>query len=102
MGTVNGARPLDWLILIGTFLAGSLMISDRRLPKFSKGAGMNLSLFLLIAMFVATTIQIAGYTTDNGALTSFILLGISATLILVHVIMGPKICDSMFNKQDSH
>ncbi|MEE2759179.1 MAG: CDP-alcohol phosphatidyltransferase family protein [Candidatus Thermoplasmatota archaeon] len=94
-------KPLYWLILPGSFLAGALMISDRRLPKFSKGTGMNLSLFLLAAMIVATTIQITGYASSNGAMVSFLLMSTSLILISTHVLMGPKICESLVVEANS-
>ena len=93
--------PLDWMILPGMAIAGMLMISDRRLPKFSKGMGMNLSLVLLLSMFIATLIPIVGLD-SNGAITaSFLLLAFSLSLIITHVLFGPKICDSMFNNPES-
>jgi len=93
--------PLDWLIFPGMFLSGALMISDRRLPKFSKGTGMNLSLLLLISMFTATLIQSISQDSSNGKNISFILLIFSLMIIIFHILMGPKICDSMFKIDDS-
>mgnify|MGYP002880712074 FL=1 len=98
---VGNHSPLDWMMLPGMAIAGMLMISDRRLPKFSKGMGMNLSLILLISMFIATLIPIIGLD-SNGAITaSFVLLAFSLNLIIIHVLFGPKICDSMFNNSES-
>jgi hypothetical protein len=63
--------------------------------------GMNLSLVLLLSMFIATLIPITGLN-SNGAITaSFFLLAFSLSLIITHVLFGPKICDSMFNNPES-
>lgn len=101
-GDQNGSNyPLDWLILPGMILAGCLMVSDRRLPKFSKGTGMNLSLLLLFSMFVATLIQSMGWAQENGSTVSFVLLVIPLAIITTHILIGPKICDSMSTNADS-
>ncbi len=101
-GDQNGSNyPLDWLILPGMILAGCLMVSDRRLPKFSKGTGMNLSLLLLFSMFVATLIQSMGWVQENGSTVSFVLLVIPLAIITTHILIGPKICDSMSTNADS-
>ena len=101
-GDQNGTNyPLDWLILPGMALAGCLMVSDRRLPKFSKGTGMNLSLVLLFSMFVATLIQSMGWAQENGSTVSFVLLVIPLAIITTHILIGPKICDSMSTNADS-
>ncbi len=97
----NINHPFDWLILPGMFFSGALMISDRRLPKFSKGTGMNLSLFLLVSMFVATLIQTTGKGSKNGAMISLILLSFSLIMIMIHILLGPKICDSMYGDDDN-
>ena len=101
-GDQNGSNyPLDWLILPGMALVGCLMVSDRRLPKFSKGTGMNLSLLLLFSMFVATLIQSMGWAQENGSTVSFVLLVIPLAIITTHILIGPKICDSMSTNADS-
>ena len=101
-GDQNGSNyPLDWLILPGMALAGCLMVSDRRLPKFSKGTGMNLSLLLLFSMFLATLIQSMGWAQENGSTVSFVLLIIPLAIITTHILIGPKICDSMSTNADS-
>ena len=101
-GDQNGSNyPLDWLILPGMALVGCLMVSDRRLPKFSKGTGMNLSLVLLFSMFVATLIQSMDWAQENGSTVSFVLLVIPLAIITTHILIGPKICDSMSTNADS-
>ena len=101
-GDQNGSNyPLDWLIPPGMALAGCLMVSDRRLPKFSKGTGMNLSLLLLFSMFLATLIQSMGWAQENGSTVSFVLLIIPLAIITTHILIGPKICDSMSTNADS-
>ena len=101
-GDQNGSNyPLDWLILPGMALVGCLMVSDRRLPKFSKGTGMNLSLLLLFSMFLATLIQSMDWEQENGSTVSFLLLVIPLAIITTHILIGPKICDSMSTNTDS-
>jgi phosphatidylserine synthase len=101
-GVQNGSNyPLDWLILPGMALVGCLMVSDRRLPKFSKGTGMNLSLLLLFSMFLATLIQSMDWAQENGSTVSFLLLVIPLAIITTHILIGPKICDSMLTNPDS-
>ena len=101
-GVQNGSNyPLDWLILPGMALVGCLMVSDRRLPKFSKGTGMNLSLLLLFSMFLATLIQSMDWAQENGSTVSFLLLVIPLAIITTHILIGPKICDSMSTNTDS-
>ena len=101
-GVQNGSNyPLDWLILPGMALVGCLMVSDRRLPKFSKGTGMNLSLLLLFSMFLATLIQSMDWAQENGSTVSFLLLVIPLAIITTHILIGPKICDSMSTNADS-
>ena len=101
-GDQNGSNyPLDWLILPGMALVGCLMVSDRRLPKFSKGTGMNLSLLLLFSMFLATLIQSMDWEQENGSTVSFLLLVIPLAIITTHILIGPKICDSMSTNADS-
>ena len=101
-GVQNGSNyPLDWLILPGMALVGCLMVSDRRLPKFSKGTGMNLSLLLLFSMFLATLIQSMDWAQENGSTVSFLLLLIPLAIITTHISIGPKICDSMLTNPDS-
>ncbi len=98
----NGTSyPLGWAMLPGMVLAGYLMVSDRRLPKFSKGMGMNLSLFLLFSMFVATLIQSMVWSPEIGSTVSFVLLVIPLVIISIHILIGPKICDSMSQNNDS-
>ena len=98
---IENHSPLDWMIIPGMAIAGTLMISDRRLPKFSKGTGMNLSLILLLSMFIATLIPITGLDSHGAITASFLLLAFSLCLIITHVLFGPKICDSMFNTPES-
>ena len=102
--SINGDgnnSPLGWLVLLGVILAGMLMISDRRLPKLSNGMNLNLSLVVLLSMIFATTIQISGVLSRNGKWVSFMLLSISLLLVIVYVLMGPKMCDSMLGKNNS-
>ncbi len=90
----DGDHPaLDWLVLPGCIIAGYLMISDRRLPKYKGGFGLILTLVMLISILLGTVIQIAGYTTGNGAILSFTLLSFSLILIATHVVIGPTICE---------
>ena len=90
----EGDHPaLDWLVLPGCIISGSLMISDRRLPKYKGGFGLKLTLLMLISILLGTVIQIAGYTTGNGAIISFVLLSFSLILIVTHVVIGPTICE---------
>ncbi len=89
----EGNHPaLDWLLLPGCIIAGALMISDRRLPKYKGGFGLKLTLTMLLSMLIGIGIQIAGYTTGNGAIASFSLLSLSFILIATHVVIGPTIC----------
>ena len=99
---VGNHSPLDWVMLPGMAIAGILMISDRRLPKFSKGMGMNLSLVLLLSMFIATLVPITGFDSNGGMTVTFLLLAFSLSLIITHVLIGPKICDSMINSAESN
>jgi phosphatidylserine synthase len=101
MGGDGSNYPFAWLIFPGMIIPGTLMISDRRLPKFSKGTGMNLSLLLLLSMFTATLIQSTTQNSSSGAVISFSLFMFSLAVISLHVLMGPKICDSMFESNNS-
>ena len=48
---------------------------------------------MLISILLGILIQIAGYTTGNGAILSFTLLSFSLILIVTHVVIGPTICE---------
>ncbi len=90
----EGNHPaLDGLVLPGCIIAGTLMISDRRFPKYKGGFGLKLTLMMLISILLGIVIQIAGYTTGNGAILSFTLLSFSLILIVTHVVIGPTICE---------
>jgi len=90
----DGNHPaLDWLLLPGCLFSGSMMISDRRLPKYKKGWKAKMMYVLMLLLLIAITIQILGHSTGTGSITSFSLFAISLIIILFHVMMGPSICD---------
>ncbi len=92
---------LDWIILPGCLTSGALMISDRRLPKFSKGKGLNLTLLMLGSVVASIAVQITDFNENSGSLLSFSLLTISLLLIIIHVLTGPEICKRKWDSFDS-
>ncbi len=89
---IQTSSNLNWLILPGCFVVGAMMISDRRLPKFSKGIGLKLTFLLLSAVIISISLQIARYNQKTGSSTSFSLLFFTHILLLIHVLIGPEIC----------
>lgn len=93
----EGDHPaLDWLLLPGCLISGSLMISDRRLPKYKSGWKMMMMYSLMLLLLIASTIQIMGFSTGTGSLVSFSLFLVSLVIITFHVLMGPTICEEIW------
>ena len=89
-----GNHPaLDWLLLPGCLISGSLMISDRRLPKYMSGWKMIMMYSLMLLLLIACFIQIMGYSSGKGSIVSFSLFLISLVIITFHILMGPTICE---------
>jgi phosphatidylserine synthase len=89
----DGTHPaLDWILLPGCFISGSLMISDRRLPKYKGGWKLKMMYILMLLLIVAIAVQISS-SSGTSSLVSFSLFSISLVIILVHVVMGPYICE---------
>ena len=87
----------DFLILPVMFISGALMISDRKLSKAKKGIPMKLSAIQLLSIVSATIISILNSTEVGENLINtkfqFVLYGLSAILLVVYVVAGPKIVD---------
>jgi phosphatidylserine synthase len=87
----------DFLILPVMFISGALMISDRKLSKAKKGIPMKLSAIQLLSIVSATILSILNSTEVGENLINtkfqFVLYGLSAILLVVYVVAGPKIVD---------
>lgn len=87
----------DFLILPVMFISGALMISDRKLSKAKKGIPMKLSVLQLLFIVSATILSILNSTEVGENLINtkfqFVLYGLSAILLVVYVVAGPKIVD---------
>ena len=92
----------DFLILPVMFLSGALMISDRKLSKAKKGIPMKLSALQLLFIVSATILSILNSTEVGENLINtkfqFVLYGLSAILLVVYVVAGPKIVDMDSNE----
>ena len=92
-----GDHPaLDWLLFPGCMLSGMLMISDRRLPKHKGGFGLILTIIMFLSLVAAISIQVAGYNSDSGAMASFVLFSITLSILIIHVITGPTLCEKQW------
>ena len=87
----------DFLILPVMFISGALMISDRKLSKAKKGIPMKLSAIQLLSIVSATILSILNSTEVGENLINtkfqFVLYGLSAILLVVYVVAGPKIVE---------
>ena len=87
----------DFLILPVMFISGALMISDRKLSKAKKGIPMKLSALQLLSIVSATILSILNSTEVGENLINtkfqFVLYGLSAILLIIYVVAGPKIVD---------
>ena len=87
----------DFLILPVMFISGALMISDRKLSKAKKGIPMKLSALQLLFIVSATILSILNSTEVGENLINtkfqFVLYSLSAILLVVYVVAGPKIVD---------
>ena len=87
----------DFLILPVMFISGALMISDRKLSKAKKGIPMKLSAIQLLSIVSATILSILNSTEVGENLINtkfqFVLYSLSAILLVVYVVAGPKIVD---------
>jgi len=87
----------DFLILPVMFISGALMISDRKLSKAKKGIPMKLSALQLLSIVSATILSILNSTEVGENLLNtkfqFVLYGLSAILLIIYVVAGPKIVD---------
>ena len=92
----------DFLILPVMFLSGALMISDRKLSKAKKGIPMKLSALQLLFIVSATILSILNSTEVGENLINtkfqFVLYGLSAILLVVYVVAGPKIVEMDSNE----
>ena len=87
----------DFLILPVMFISGALMISDRKLSKAKKGIPMKLSALQLLFIVSATILSILNSTEVGENLINtkfqFVLYSLSAILLVVYVVAGPKIVE---------
>lgn len=87
----------DFLILPVMFISGALMISDRKLSKAKKGIPMKLSALQLLSIVSATILSILNSTEVGENLINtkfqFVLYSLSAILLVVYVVAGPKIVE---------
>lgn len=84
----------DFLILPVMIISGGLMIADRKLPKNKGGMPLKVSAIQGMAILLGTIFSLI-YATDFGVdLTNtkpqFLLYSISAILLIVYIITGPK------------
>ena len=84
----------DFLILPVMIISGGLMIADRKLPKNKGGMPLKVSAIQGMAILLGTILSLI-YATDFGVdLTNtkpqFLLYSISAILLIVYIITGPK------------
>jgi CDP-diacylglycerol--serine O-phosphatidyltransferase len=86
----------DWILFPGCVLSGMLMISDRRLPKHKGGFGLILTIIMFLSLVAAISIQVAGYNSDSGAMASFVLFSITLSILIIHVITGPTLCEKQW------
>ena len=75
-------------------ISGGLMIADRKLPKNKGGMPLKVSAIQGMAILLGTIFSLI-YATDFGVdLTNtkpqFLLYSISAILLIVYIITGPK------------
>ena len=87
----------DFLILPVMFISGGLMIADRKLPKNKHGLPMKLSVIQMLSILVATILAWVYSTEDaidlGDTTPQFILYAISAILLVVYVVTGPKLSE---------
>lgn len=89
----EGDHPaLDWVLLPGCLVSGYLMISDRRLPKYKSGWKLKMMYLLMLLLLIAIAIQISS-SSGTSSLVSFSLFSISLIIILIHVVIGPSLCE---------
>ena len=92
----------DFLILPVMFISGALMISDRKLSKAKKGIPMKLSALQLLSIVSATILSILNSTEVGENLINtkfqFVLYGLSAILLIIYVVAGPKIVEMDTNE----
>ena len=87
----------DFLILPVMFISGGLMISDRKLSKAKRGIPLKLSGLQLLFITTATILSILHSTEFAEDLIDttpqFILYSLSAILLVVYIVAGPKISE---------
>ena len=84
----------DFLILPVMIISGGLMIADRKLPKNKGGLPLKISAIQGMAILLGTILSLI-YTTEFGVdlentKPQFLLYSISAILLIVYIVTGPK------------
>lgn len=84
----------DFLILPVMIISGGLMIADRKLPKNKGGLPLKISAIQGLAILTGTIFSLI-YSTEFGVdlgntKPQFLLYSVSAVLLLVYIITGPK------------
>ena len=105
----GGDKPyFDFLILPFMFIAGAMMISDRKLPKLKKGWPMYASIIQMLCLLIATIIMMIGHNYRDGntydvgiSRIGATLLLISFTLVVFYFIMGPSVVAKEMQEQTS-
>jgi cell division protein FtsW (lipid II flippase) len=90
------------------FIAGAMMISDRKLPKLKNGLPMYASIAQMLCLLIATIIMMVGHmyrdgdTYDEGiSIIAAALLLTSFILVLLYFILGPSVVAKEMQEQTS-
>ncbi len=96
----------DFIILPALFLSGSLMISDRKMPKLKGGKQMLLSVAALLSLLIGIILQLRHTIGDfpeleeAAGISSLVLFGFTFCLAVVYFMLGPYLVENSNVNED--